>query len=99
EEGFQVEELSLPIEVSDQRFRARRSLLQIVESEFPLVRESAAVERMDQYYQRAFNLVTSPEARKAFDITQESPGLRDRYGRNIYAQQLLLARRLVESGV
>jgi len=99
EAGFKVEELSLPGTVSDQRLTARRSLLKLVESEFPLVAESSAVGRLDQFYQRAFNLVTSPEARKAFDIDQESPKLRERYGRNIYAQQLLLARRLVESGV
>jgi hypothetical protein len=97
--GFQVEELSLPGGITDERFKARRSLLQVVESEFPLLEESASVGRMDQFYQRAFNLVTSPEARKAFDINAESPKLRERYGRNVYGQQLLLARRLVEAGV
>ncbi|MCC2668958.1 MAG: hypothetical protein K0Q72_1429 [Armatimonadetes bacterium] len=96
---FQVEELSLPQGVNDGRLTARRSLLKIVEDEFPLIQEAPGIERMGKFYQRAFNLVTSPEARKAFDINQESPKLRDRYGRNIYAQQLLLARRLVESGV
>jgi hypothetical protein len=97
--AFKVEELSLPAEVSDQRFSARRSLLQVVESEFPLVREAEAVGRLDSFYQRAFGLVTSTEARKAFDVNSEAPKLRERYGRNIYAQQCLLARRLVESGV
>lgn len=97
--GFQVEELSLPSGVSEDRFTARRSLLKLVETEFPLVGESPAIGRMDNFYQRAFNLVTSPEARKAFDIEKESPKLRERYGRNIYAQQLILARRLVEAGV
>jgi len=96
--GFQVEELSLPVEVTDQRLNARRSLLELVESEFALAKESPSIGRMGQFYQRAFNLVTSPEARKAFDIGEESPKLRERYGRNIYAQQLLLARRLVEAG-
>ena len=99
EPGFQIEELSLPAEVGEGRLGARRSLLQLVESEFPLLRESDSVERMDQFYQRAFNLVTSAEARKAFDIQAEAPALRERYGRNIYGQQLLLARRLVEAGV
>ncbi|MFN3649224.1 MAG: DUF1501 domain-containing protein [Armatimonadota bacterium] len=97
--SFQVEELSLPNGVTDDRFKARRSLLQIVEDEFPLLEQSPALGRMDSFYQRAFNIVTSPEARKAFDINQEPLKLRERYGRNIYAQQLLLARRLVESGV
>jgi len=96
---FQVEELSLPQGVGDDRLTARRSLLQVVENEFPLLQEAPGLDKMSQFYQRAFNLVTSPEARKAFDLGQESPKLRERYGRNIYAQQCLLARRLVESGV
>jgi uncharacterized protein (DUF1501 family) len=95
---FEVEELSLPGGVSDQRLAARRSLLDLVEGEFPLIRDSPAVGKLDTFYQRAFNLVTSPEARKAFDIGQENVKLRERYGRNIYAQQVLLARRLVEAG-
>jgi hypothetical protein len=99
ETAFQVQELSLPETVSDQRLAARRSLLQLVESEFPLIAESPSLERMDNFYQRAFNLVTSPDARKAFDIGQEPLKLRERYGRNTYAQQCLLARRLVQSGV
>ncbi len=97
--GFQVEELSLPRHISEKRLNARRSLLQLVEDEFPLITESPTVGKLDQFYQRAFNLVTSPEARKAFDIESEPLKLRERYGRNIYAQQCLLARRLVESGV
>ena len=96
---FQVEELSLPGGVNDKRFEARRSLLQTVESEFALLNDSPSIGRLDQFYQRAFNLVTSPEARKAFDINSEPLALREKYGRNLYAQQLLLARRLVESGV
>jgi hypothetical protein len=99
EAGFQVEQLSLPETVNDRRLDDRRSLLKLVESEFPLIAESPAIGKMDSFYQRAFNLVTSAEARKAFDIGSEDPKLREKYGRNIYAQQLLLARRLVESGV
>jgi hypothetical protein len=99
EKGFEVEELSLPGGVNEQRFNARRSLLQLVESEFPLVADSPSIGKLDKFYQRAFNLVTSPEARNAFDIEKEPVKLRERYGRTLYAQQLLLARRLVESGV
>jgi uncharacterized protein (DUF1501 family) len=56
-------------------------------------------EGMDAFQQQAVNLLTSPEAAKAFDLTRESPKVRDRYGRNAWGQQLLLARRLVEAGV
>lgn len=97
--NFNVEELSLPEAVTNQRFERRRSLLQTVEQEFPLIGELPELERMDAYYQRAYQLVTSPESRRAFDISQEPERLRDRYGRNRYGQSLLLARRLVEAGV
>ncbi len=99
QDDFQVEELSLPEGVAHGRLSARRSLLKLVEDEFPLLAESKRVARMDQFYQRAFNLVTSPDARRAFDLQKEPLKLRERYGRNVYAQQLLLARRLVEAGV
>ena len=47
----------------------------------------------------ALNLLTSPAAQRAFDIQQEAPRTRDRYGRNAWGQQCLMARRLVEAGV
>lgn len=52
----------------------------------------------DRFQQKAFDLLTSEEARKAFDLSLEDPILRDRYGRNAYGQQALLARRLIEAG-
>jgi hypothetical protein len=48
---------------------------------------------------RAFDLIGSAAARRAFDLSREDPRVRDRYGRNIHGQCLLLARRLVEAGV
>jgi hypothetical protein len=45
------------------------------------------------------NLLTSPAAARAFDLTLESPRVRERYGLNAWGQQLLMARRLVEAGV
>jgi uncharacterized protein (DUF1501 family) len=53
----------------------------------------------DQYYAQALNLVASPKAQAAFDIQREKEKLRESYGRNDFAQRLLLARRLVEVGV
>ena len=50
-------------------------------------------------YTQADELLTSESIRKAFDLEQEPAALRDRYGRNEYGQSLLMARRLVESGV
>jgi uncharacterized protein (DUF1501 family) len=53
----------------------------------------------DQQYHAAVDLLTSTRAREAFDLSRESPSLRDRYGRTRWGQSMLLARRLVEAGV
>lgn len=60
---------------------------------------SGTVEAMDRFQQQALNLLTSARAAEAFDLTRESPRLRERYGMHAWGQQLLLARRLVEAGV
>jgi len=60
---------------------------------------SPFVQASEEYNNKAFNLLTSDRAKRAFDLRQESQQLRDRYGRNEYGQSFLLARRLVESGV
>ena len=54
---------------------------------------------LDQFEAQAMTLLTNPQTRHAFDLSQEDARTRDRYGRNTWGQQLLLARRLVESGV
>jgi len=54
---------------------------------------------MDEFYSRAYDLVSSAQARAAFDIQAEPDTVRDAYGRNEAGQRMLLARRLVESGV
>src|SRR5205814_7290846 len=51
------------------------------------------------YYEQAFRMLTSPAARRAFNLDLEPPAVRDRYGRNEYGESFLLARRLVEAGV
>jgi hypothetical protein len=53
----------------------------------------------DRFREQAFELVAKPEARQAFDLHRESAKTRDRYGRHPLGQNLLMARRLVESGV
>ena len=54
---------------------------------------------LDEFETQAMTLLTNPSTREAFDLTREDPRTRDRYGRNSWGQQLLLARRLVEAGV
>ncbi|MBV8232017.1 MAG: DUF1501 domain-containing protein, partial [Planctomycetaceae bacterium] len=99
EPNFGIDELSLPPDVSPQRLERRRRLLEVVQGELPRLNALPELDRMDDYYRRAFRLVTSPEARRAFDIGCEPPEVRDRYGRHTQGQSLLLARRLIEAGV
>ena len=54
---------------------------------------------LDQYYEQGYDLMSSPEAQKAFDVAGEPDSVRDAYGRNPFGQRALLARRLVEAGV
>ena len=79
------------------RLEQRQSLLSQLDDRFRQI--DGAVATYDYYKQRAFDLLTSGEARQAFDIAREPDKVRDRYGRNRWGQCALLARRLVEAGV
>jgi hypothetical protein len=96
---FRVPELGLPCEVPPLRLQRRRSLLEQVNHHLDAVDRSGALSRYDTLSQQAFDLLRSPKARRAFDLRQESPALRDRYGWSRFGQSVLLARRLVEAGV
>ena len=80
------------------RLEERWRLLQGLQN-IPANQESDAFEATDIYQQQSFDLLHSDHARSAFDIHRESPATRDRYGRNPLGQNLLLARRLIQSGV
>jgi hypothetical protein len=99
-DGFQVKDVTLPKGVDEARLDARRSLLTQLDH-LQRVKESPSdpVSSLDSYTQKAYSLVTSPEAKAAFDIRKEDPKLREAYGRTPFGQQCLLARRLVEAGV
>jgi Protein of unknown function (DUF1501) len=81
------------------RLDARRALLREVSQHARFLDETAPAQTLDPYYTRAFDLVSSPQAQRAFDISQEPPRVRERYGRHVFGQSVLLARRLVEAGV
>ena len=59
---------------------------------------SASLEGLDGFKSQALEMVTGDRVREAFDLNREAPQLRDRYGRHLYGQGALLARRLVEAG-
>jgi hypothetical protein len=94
---FKVSDLESPAGQSEMRIEARRKLLSEVDSLQRQVETNSTLER-DTAYARAFNLLTRPETKKAFDLNEESPKLRDRYGRNTFGQSCLMARRLIERG-
>jgi uncharacterized protein (DUF1501 family) len=76
----------------------RRNLLRTVNRELDTLVRDPGYAALDAFQARALELVSSPETRRAFDISREPPAVRERYGRNIYGQSVLLARRLVEAG-
>ena len=97
--GFKVRDLNLPTGVDEKHFDRRREMRAIVDAHFSTLEKSDALDGMDAFYQRAYAMISSDKARAAFDLGQEAKELRDEYGRNAAGQRLLLARRLVESGV
>lgn len=100
-EHFRVRDVELPSGITPPRFLARRDLRSIVDR-MPRFADPATadpVAAIDEYYEQGYELVTTPEAQKAFDIHSEPAEVRDAYGRNGFGQRALLARRLVEAGV
>ena len=95
---FQVRDLSLAAGTSRRRFDLRRRLLAGVEELSGGTAVRGRARTMSTYYQKALELVTSPAARRAFDIQSESPAVRERYGLTSLGQCALLSRRLVEAG-
>jgi len=97
--GFRVQDLNMPNGVNEQRFARRRSALEAVNDYFSKRDKSDNVGAMNTFYERAYNLISSPTAREAFNIDAEPAAVRDEYGRNTAGQRLLMARRLVAAGV
>ena len=95
--AFNVPGLGLPDGVSSDRFSGRRTLLSDVGTGPSLPGRSAI--SWDHMHEKAMDALASAEARGAFRLDGEDPKTRDRYGRHIHGQCLLLARRLVEAGV
>ena len=61
--------------------------------------KSDALSAMDSFYQRAYAMISSKEAREAFNLAAESDALKEKYGKNSAGMRMLMARRLVEAGV
>src|SRR5262245_3978743 len=92
--GFGLPELTLEQDVDARRVSERRRL----GSTLVAMPHSRQLQDMNAFQARAFDLLTSPAAQRAFQIERETARVRDGYGRNIYGQSVLLARRLIEAG-
>ena len=95
---YRIEGLSLPIDLPPQRMTDRAALLGQLNQRLRDSDGEASVGGWSKLSRFALDLVTSGQAKQAFDLSQESPATRDRYGRHTWGQSCLLARRLVEAG-
>jgi hypothetical protein len=98
EQALKVQDIDLPGGVDRAHADARIDLLQQMESDFLAEHPGVAPLSHKTAYDRAVKLMRT-EANKAFNLDEESPMLRDAYGRNLFGQGCLLARRLIERGV
>lgn len=98
---FAVPDVLPPVAVPADRLDNRRALLGSVDrfQKSGEAKVNKSAETVSVFQQKAFELMTSPAAKKAFDISAESTKLRDEYGRTSIGQCCLMARRLVEAGV
>ncbi|MDB5351240.1 MAG: hypothetical protein JWN86_2487 [Planctomycetota bacterium] len=97
--AFQIPSLTLPEGVGKQRLSGRMDLLGHLDRQRAALDRSAHSGRFDSYRESAVSLLTDPRVRRAFDVLDGDPKALDRYGRNAFGWSLLMARRLVESGV
>ncbi|HEX7449831.1 MAG TPA: DUF1501 domain-containing protein, partial [Pirellulales bacterium] len=97
--NFQVPDLLPPAQIGEARLDRRRRLRSIVDDTVKNFEASDSAQLLDSNFQAAFRLMTSAQAREAFDLSKESPQVRERYGMTRFGQCCLLARRLIEAGV
>ena len=96
---FQVPTIALPADISNDRLLSRRALQEMMNRRLDSLHSSTSAQRWAVWQNKAIELLRSNTAQKAFAIEQESASTRERYGTNRFGQSVLLARRLVESGV
>jgi len=95
---FKVPNLSLPGELTLTSVNARRELLNVFDTIRRDIDQSGVMEGLDTFKAQALDMVAGDGVRDAFDISQENPTLREKYGRHQFGQSALLARRLIEAG-
>ena len=111
--NFQVRDLRLPDRLTDEEFRTRQSIRDVINAQFRRLDANAAkLDTIDAYYKRAYKMIRSESVRTAFDLSKESEQLKQRYGFGRFnvsgsgggpfgsqaGMRMLMARRLVEAG-
>ncbi|HEX7446075.1 MAG TPA: DUF1501 domain-containing protein [Pirellulales bacterium] len=96
---FRVGSLQLAAGVEPGRLEDRQSLLDQLNRQQRQLADVAECRRLSDEQRLAFSVLTSSKLTQAFDLTHEPSEVRDRYGRHMFGQSLLLARRLVQVGV
>lgn len=96
--NFRVQDVNPPGAVDDSRLARRRGFTNKLNDRFVSALPDDNVRSVDAFYEKAFDLVNSSGAKRAFDLNEEPASTRDLYGRTTYGQGALLARRLVEAG-
>lgn len=97
--NFKVPDLLPPSALGEVRIDRRRRMRAAVEGKLAALEATESAQMLDANFEAAYRLMSSPQARQAFDLTLESTATRERYGMNRLGQCCLLARRLVEAGV
>lgn len=97
--NFQVPDLLPPDYISKVRIDRRRALRDLIDESVDYLEKQEDARLLDESFHQAFTLMSSQNAREAFDLKQEPEALRQKYGMNKFGQGCLLARRLIERGV
>ncbi len=97
---FRVRGITLGDGMTVEKFKARRSLLNDIDTAYEgFEKLDDSVRGLDRFSEQAYNVISSPRARNAFDLSRESDREVERFGRHDFGQSMILTSRLVESGV
>jgi uncharacterized protein (DUF1501 family) len=96
---FSVPNIGLTDSREVRRLQRRAGLRESLDTLERAFDRAGELQALDEFETQALTLLTNPKTKEAFDLSKEDDRTRDRYGRNTWGQQLLLARRLVEAGV
>ena len=96
--AIKTDDLVLRSDLPMERFKNRADLRKLAKESIESIDKQVANFALDEYYEKAFNLILSGRAKRAFDLNEEPANIRDKYGRHTFGQSLLLGRRLIEAG-